>query len=148
MNINEKSAYIKGLAEGLDLDKSKPEGKLIDAMIDLISEMADIIADIDADVDELYDYAEELDEDLGDLESYVYDIDDECDCDDCDECDDDCEYCDGDCLECDEIDCPDNEMRSAICPHCNEQIYFDESIDPADLICPACGKAFADSAEA
>ena len=26
------------------------------------------------------------------------------------------------------------------CPHCNEEIYFDESIEPSELTCPACGK--------
>lgn len=148
MTINEKSAYIKGLAEGLNLDKTTPEGKLIDAMLDLISDMAEAICELDEDLADVEDYAEELDEDLGDLESYVYDIDDDCDC-DCDDCDDDdCEYCDGDCLECDEIDCPDEDMRSAFCPSCGEQIYFDDTIDPESLICPACGKGFADSAEA
>ena len=26
------------------------------------------------------------------------------------------------------------------CPKCNETICFDESIDPENLICPACGE--------
>jgi uncharacterized protein YbaR (Trm112 family) len=32
----------------------------------------------------------------------------------------------------------------AMCPHCQETICFDNEIDPEDLICPACGKAFSE----
>lgn len=38
MTISEKSAYIKGLADGLDYDKESAEGKLITALIDLVGE--------------------------------------------------------------------------------------------------------------
>ena len=31
-------------------------------------------------------------------------------------------------------------FRCVMCPACGEKIYFDESMDPSDLICPACGK--------
>ena len=34
-----------------------------------------------------------------------------------------------------------------MCPHCNEEIYFDDTIEPDELICPACGKPVADKAE-
>ena len=40
MTISEKSAYIKGLADGLDYDKESAEGKLITALIDIVGEMA------------------------------------------------------------------------------------------------------------
>ena len=83
MNLTEKSAYIKGLADGLNLDTEKPEGKLIAAMMDLISEMAEKLTDLDDEVATLGDYIEEIDEDLGNVEEVLYD---ECDCDD-DECD-------------------------------------------------------------
>ena len=32
MTLNEKVAYIKGLSDGLELDTTKPEGKLIKAL--------------------------------------------------------------------------------------------------------------------
>ena len=32
MNVTEKSAYLKGLAEGLGLDPQKPETKIINAL--------------------------------------------------------------------------------------------------------------------
>ena len=57
-------------------------------------------------------------------------------------CGDDC--CDTDCC-CDDDDCCcDEDFMEAMCPHCKETICFDNELDPADLICPACGKNFAE----
>ena len=79
MTISEKSAYIKGLADGLDYDKESAEGKLITALIDLVGEMAGAIDEIDSsmdeidsDLEELNDYIEEVDSDLGDVEEYLF----------------------------------------------------------------------------
>ena len=132
MTITEKAAYIKGLAEGLELDNSTKEGKLLAAIIDMISDMAEDITDIAEDVEYLDEYIEELDEDLGALEEYVYELDDECDCDDCDE----------DCCDCDCCDCEDDEYFEVECPSCGETVCFDCSIDPEELTCPACGEKF------
>ena len=140
MDILEKCAYIKGLAEGLGIDESKPEGKVINAIIDLLSDITTTIADMDDEVATLGDYIEEVDHDLGEVEEYLYD--DECDCDDdcdCDCCDDDC-----DCDCCCDDDCEEYECLEAMCPHCGETICFDAEIDEEDLECPACGKAFSD----
>ena len=40
MNLTERIAYIRGLAEGLKLDESKDEVKVINAIIDLLEDMA------------------------------------------------------------------------------------------------------------
>ncbi len=147
MTISEKSAYIKGLADGLDYNKESAEGKLITALIDLVGEMAGAIDEIDSsmdeidsDLEELNDYIEEVDSDLGDVEEYLFGDDD--DEDDDDYYDDD-EECDGNCCDCGE-DCGDDDFRMMFCPHCNEEIYFDESIEPSELTCPACGKKVCD----
>ena len=42
MNLTEKSAYIKGLTEGLELDKTTKEGKVIAALLELVDELAKI----------------------------------------------------------------------------------------------------------
>ena len=134
MSVSEKVAYLRGLMEGLDIDDDSKEGKLFAAIVDALDEMASEISDleediedIDDDLDELEEYIEEVDEALGEVEEIVYDFDDDCDC--C--CDDDCDCCDEDFME-------------AMCPHCKETICFDNEIDPEDLICPACGKAFSE----
>ena len=137
MTINEKAAYIKGLAEGVELDAATKEGKLIAALIDLVSDMADAIEELEEDVDTALDYCEELDEDLGAVEEML--LDDDCDCDCCDddfECDGDCDCCDEDCELCDE------DYFEVECPACGETICFDGSIDPEELACPACGEKF------
>ncbi len=134
MNIREKSAYLKGLAEGMKLDSTKDEVKLLYAIIDLLDDVTEAVDEMDDDMETLNDYIEEIDEDLGTLEEIV--LEDDCDCCDCDD-DDDC-----DCCDC--CDCEDGDFRMLMCPHCDEEIYFDDSIEPEELICPACGKAVAD----
>ena len=133
MTLNEKAAYIKGLADGLDLDKTTKEGKLIAALIDIVGELTDAIYDIDEDLDTLNDYIEEIDEDLGSVEELLYDCDDE---DDDFECDGDCDYCDEDC------DFGDDDFFEIECPSCGEVVCFDGTIDPEELACPACGEKF------
>ena len=138
MTLGEKAAYIQGLADGVDLDETTKEGKLIAALIDLVGDMADAIEQLDEDLDTISDYVEELDEDLGSVEELLYD---DCDC--CD-CDDECECeCDGNCCDCDE-DCEiaDEDFFEVECPNCHETICFDGSIDPEELACPACGEKF------
>ena len=127
--MKEKAAFLKGLVEGLNLDEAKPETKVITKLIEVIDDMAGEIESLTEDVDILNDYIEEIDEDLGEIEEIVYDIDDECDC-CCD--DDDCDCCcDDDC------DC-DGEFFCAMCHSCGEKIYFDESCDPEEVVCPSC----------
>ncbi|MBQ8393184.1 MAG: hypothetical protein IJX51_05360 [Clostridia bacterium] len=141
MDILEKCAYIKGLADGLNLDETKAEGKVLKAVIDLLSDICETIADMDDEVATLGDYIEEVDHDLGEVEEYVFD--DECDC-----CDDECDCCDCDddcdCCDCCDDECCDEDFMEAMCPHCKETICFDNELDPAELICPACGKNFAE----
>ena len=142
MTLGQKAAYIQGLADGVELDESTKEGKLIAALLDIVADMADAIEQLDEDLDTLNDYVEELDEDLGSVEELLYD-DCDCDCDcDCCDCDDEFE-CDGNCCDCDE-DCElaDEEFFEVECPACGEVICFDGSIDPEELACPACGEKF------
>lgn len=139
MTLTEKAAYIKGLADGLDFDKTTAEGKLINALLDLVGELCDAIDEIDEDLCTLNDYIEEIDEDLGAVEEYLLDEED-CDCCDCD--DDDCDCCD--LCDCDEDDYDDDEdYYEVVCPGCGETICFDSSIDPENLTCPACNEKFA-----
>ena len=134
MTLGERAAYIKGLAEGMELDTASKEGKVITALIELCSDMAEEIAALDERVDTVHAYCEELDEDLGGVEEILL----EDDYDDGDEFD-----CDGDCCNCDE-DCElaDEDYFEVECPACGDTICFDGSIDPEELICPACGEKF------
>ena len=135
MTLNERASYIKGLCDGMELDKNSKEGKVIAALTDLISEMAIAIEELEEEVCDLRDYIEEIDEDLGEVEEVLCEdelYDDEYECDgDCCCCDEDCDLCDD-----------DDEFFEVECPSCGETICFDGSIDPEELACPACGEKF------
>ena len=90
MTLTEKVAYLKGLAEGLDLDKDTKEAKLFDAIFDILEDMALTVSDIDEDLSACEDLVDAIDEDLDELEEYIFCEDDDCDCfdDDCCCCDD------------------------------------------------------------
>ena len=136
MTLNERASYIKGLCDGMEIDKTSKEGKVIAALCELVSNMAVAIEELEEEVCDLRDYIEELDEDLGDVEEVLCDSDDYDDYEDDYECDGNCECCDEDC------ELADDEYFEVECPSCGETICFDESIDPEQLACPACGEKF------
>ncbi len=156
----EKAMYLKGLCDGVDLDKSTKEGKLIAALIDLVTDLCNEIDDMQSKMSSLEDYCEELDADLGDVEEVLLDLDDEDEDEDEDfnpadymnPCDGDCASCDMDCgfdddddddLFGDDDDEDDEELYFEItCPACGDIINFDASIDPENLRCPNCGEKF------
>ena len=126
MEITEKVAYLKGLAEGMELDTEKKEGKLLAAIIDVLDDIALEIADMKADQEELYDGLDAVSDDLEDIEDIVYDEDDEESFDD--------EYYEDDAEE-------DEDCYATTCPTCEETIYFDESVlEDGEVICPNCGE--------
>ena len=132
MTITEKVAYLKGLAEGLALDESKPEAKLISAMIDVLDDMALTVSDLEDGMDLISEQLDAVDEDLDELEGFVYEeLDDDCCCDDCCE-DDEEEYYDVECPSCGEVICVDGDILdegSINCPNCNELLEFEIDFD-------------------
>ena len=48
MGISEHAAYIKGLFDGYELDKSSKEGRIISEMLTLMADMADKIKALEA----------------------------------------------------------------------------------------------------
>ncbi len=67
-NLGEKVSYLKGLAEGMKIDASSGEGKLIVQMIDVLSEAAKQLDELQEAYQELNDYVECIDDDLEELE--------------------------------------------------------------------------------
>ena len=96
MTVTERVSYLKGLAEGLDIDASTKEGKLLNAIIETLDDLAFEVSDMQEVIGELGEQVDMIDEDLDALEEIVYEDeedDDDCDC-DCDCC------CDDDCCDC------------------------------------------------
>lgn len=150
-NLTEQAAYIKGLAEGLELDAASKEGKVISALLELTEALAKELANVRKDIEEidddleyLNDYVEELDDDLESVESFISGEDDEDeDADDEDEEEDDLfddGECDGNCEGC--HGCDGEEYYEIVCPSCGETVCFDQELDPENLVCPACGEKF------
>ena len=76
MTISEKVAYLKGLAEGLNLDTEKSkEGKLISVMIGILEEVGLSIEDLEENALALGEEIDVLSDDLADVESVVFDED-------------------------------------------------------------------------
>jgi len=125
MEIGEKVAYLKGLIEGLEIDKSTKEGKVILAIADVLAEMAVTVEDMQDQIDEVVEVVDAIDEDLGDVEKMAYGIDD-----DEDYCDDDC-CCDDD----------DEDEYEVVCPSCGDTICLNEGmIEEGSMTCPGCGE--------
>lgn len=125
MEITEKVAYLKGLAEGLGLDAASKEGKLFSAIIDVLDDMALEIADMKEEQADLEAGLDAVSDDLSDVETLLYDeLDDDDDDDDDDDEDDEEEDC-----------------FATTCPNCEEAIYFDDSVlEDGQILCPNCGE--------
>ncbi len=122
MELFEKVAYLKGLAEGLALDTETKEGKLIAAIIDVLDDMC---AELAVMQEELYDVEDGLDavsDDLSEVEEVLYEALEDEDEDDEDEDD-------------------DTEWFETTCPVCEEEILFDEDeLEAGEILCPNCGE--------
>lgn len=91
--LMQKVSYLKGLADGLGIEDSSKEGKLLLHIVETLEEFADVLDEtVDNQLD-LEEYVNFIDEDLADVEEDIYGLDDEEDDDDFDFddfCDDDC----------------------------------------------------------
>ena len=128
MTISEKVAYLKGLAEGLNLDTEKSkEGKLISVMIGILEEIGMSIEDLEENTTALGEELDAVSDDLADVEEILYEDDEDEDEDEC---------C---CGEDDEDDFFEVE-----CPNCQEPLVIDEDVLEAGVIeCPNCHSQFA-----
>lgn len=131
MGITENAAYLKGLAEGLKLDESTNEGKLIVKMLDVIEEMAEKISILESANEEMFSYIEGMSEDLVNLENDFYENAESEDYSDLNDDGEDEEY-------------TDEEYYEIECPTCGEKICFTEEFDLDNFLCPACGNKIDD----
>ena len=124
MTISEKVSYIKGLAEGMKIDESTNEGKLLLAIMDVLGDIALDLEDIDSELDDMADIVSDIEEGVCDLEDAVYgDEDDE----------DDGAF--------DDFDDEDEDMYEITCPKCDNTLTVDfDVIAEGGIICPNCGE--------
>ena len=150
MKLTEKIAYMKGLIDGMELDRSTKESKAILQMAEVMEEMAVYIDDLQSQVDELTELCDLLDHDLGEVETDLYcdDDDDDDDDDDWPDSDDDDDYKLGEVLPADyddfSLDDDDDfdEVQYVVnCPSCDETVNLSErQLEEGSIVCPHCGE--------
>ncbi len=120
MSLTEKTAYLRGLADGMKLGENPTdEGKLLLAIADVLN---DIAANVEANNESINALADELDE-LDDVVSALEEtlLDEDGFEDDEDE---------------DEEEIVEYELE---CPECGKPVVLDEeAIEEGEIICPHC----------
>ena len=122
MELSNKAAYLQGLVDGLGVDESTKEGKIIKAMSALLAEMAEALEGMDEDLSRAYDQINDLSDELEDLEADLYEDED------------------------DEDDANDDDIASepfyeVACPDCGTTAVFEEEeLLEGEPKCPNCGK--------
>ena len=137
MTINEKSAYLKGLMDGLKLSTETAEGQMIAAIVELLGDITKKVTNIEDTTIAISDELDEIEEDLDAIEDFIMDEEDEdWDDDEWDECD--CDECD--CEEGFDFGDEDSTIYEVECA-CGEIIDFDEeTLEEGSIICPNCGE--------
>ena len=116
--LYEEVAYLKGLAEGLEISKETKEGKIIHKIVEVLDSFADAIVELEEEQVDLIEYVESIDEDLADMEDDIYDDEDS-------EDDEDENY----------------SYVEMECPNCSDLVEIDEDLlynDEIDIVCPNC----------
>ena len=149
MTISEKSAYLKGLMDGMKLSTETDEGKMISAIVDLLGDMAKKITDIEDTTIAISDELDEIEEDLDAIEDFILD-EDEDDDEDWDDDDDIYDFSEDEDEDMDEgfdFGDPDTTIYEVECA-CGNIIDFDEeTLEEGSIVCPNCGETLEFSLE-
>ena len=146
MTISEKSAYLKGLMDGMKLNTESDEGKMIAAIVDLLGDVTRKITDIEDTTIAISDELDEIEEDLDAIEDFIMDDEDDYD-DDEDEYEDDEWDEDEDYEEGFDFGDEDSTIYEVQCA-CGEVINFDEeTLESGSIVCPNCGETLEFSLE-
>jgi len=123
-DLRARVAYLQGLAEGLDIEATSSEGRILTSMIDVLGDLASEVMDVAEAHEELAEYVEDVDHDLDSLTESLFG-------EDSDEItfvpDDDADFSD--------------EIAVAACPECGETLGVGagEMSMTVDAVCPRCG---------
>ena len=124
MTLSERTAYLKGLMDGMKLDTETNEGKLFKAIIETLDDIALTVTDMEDVVDAVCDELDSIEEDLDNIEDYLLDEDED--------------YDFGD----------EETIYEVKCPSCGAVINLDEEmLDAGSIKCPDCGEELEFDAE-
>lgn len=112
--LTNRAAYLKGLADGMKLDKEKDEAKLLSAIIDFLGDVAEEIQALDEEQGFIADVIDDIEEDIDTICDEIFD-----------------EYDDYD----------EDEEFEVICQNCGEELVVaEEELMEGEVICPTCGE--------
>ena len=137
MTLSEKSAYLKGLMEGMKLSTETDEGKMIAAIVELLGDVTKTLGDVQETTIAISDELDEIEDDLDAIEDFIMSMDE----DEYDDYEDDDEDYDFDDLE-EGFDFGDEEttIYEVTCA-CGEVIAFDEeTLEEGSIVCENCGE--------
>jgi len=143
--LKERVSYLKGLAEGMKLDDSTNEGKLLKAIIEVLDDVALSVDDVEEVQEQLSEQVDIIDEDLAEIERIIFDEEEEEEeeVEDDDEADSGqimCPYCNQE-IDID-FDLIDEETDTIECPSCHKKIDIDWDCDCEE--CSECGEKIED----
>ncbi|AKN34018.1 hypothetical protein Ccar_25560 [Clostridium carboxidivorans P7] len=115
-DIISKVAYLNGLVDGLEIDTTTKEGKVLNEIINVLKVIAEEVDEISESQKYMEDYIDAIDEDLSILQDDMYD--------------DDYELCE---------DEGDNFIQLK-CSNCGDDVYVDKDIvkQKEKITCPNC----------
>ena len=139
MTLSEKSAYLKGLMEGMKLSTETDEGKMIAAIVELLGDVTRTLSDVQETTIAISDELDEIEDDLDAIEDFIMSMDE-------DEYDDDFEDDDDEDFDFEDLEegfdfgDEDTTIYEVTCA-CGEVIAFDEeTLEEGSIVCENCGE--------
>ena len=118
MDMNAKLAYLKGLADGLGVDKTSKEGRLFTAALDLLDDLVLAVTEMSEGFEHMGESIEAIEEELDEVLEDLYGENE------------DGEYA------------FEGELYEVTCPACADKVCVDEDmLDQGEIACPGCGNA-------
>ncbi|NLJ72710.1 MAG: AraC family transcriptional regulator [Syntrophomonadaceae bacterium] len=117
-DISERVSYLQGLSEGINLNKTSPQGKIIAGILAVLGELADEITYMQNEFDNIKEYVESIDDDLLDIEEHIFAAEEEF-------IEFDCSHC-GENLYFETNLLDEEEAIEIICPNCDEVVFIND----------------------
>ena len=135
MTVSEKVAYLKGLIDGMGFDADSKNGKLFNAISDILEDLAGNVLELKEGSLEMAENIDALSDDLADVEDLVYGEDEEED----ERSVPGCGYCCGGSADGEAEEEP--VFFDVTCQSCGKTITVDEDVfDLGTVQCPNCGE--------
>ncbi len=142
MTLSEKSAYLKGLMEGMKLSTETDEGKMIAAIVELLGDVTKTLGDVQETTIAISDELDEIEDDLDAIEDFIMSMDE----DDFEDEDEDDFFDDEDEDDFEDMDegfefgDEDTTVYEVRCV-CGNVIDFDEeTLEEGSIVCDVCGE--------